>query len=239
MATRPSPAYVYNYSSPRPSTHCHSSFDMDGSPGVSKERPYADARPDLPHHQNSSMGRRTNVHPAGESGRRGFNPIKFFVICFHSSCTMSKVSTRQNQRARQALTKGQFMNVLWPVVPFAFAFHWTKKEAQLLNFVLSYIAMVPSANLLGFAAQELASKMPRVLGVVMETTFGSIVEFILLLVLLKRGDAYVPVIKAAILGSILANMLLCLGLCFFFGGLRREQQEFHEAISEVRVEYLS
>jgi len=131
------------------------------------------------------------------------------------------------------------MNVLWPVVPFAFAFHWSKKEAQLLNFVLSYIAMVPSANLLGFAAQELASKMPRVLGVVMETTFGSIVEFILLLVLLKRGDAYVPVIKAAILGSILANMLLCLGLCFFFGGLRREQQEFHEAISEVRVEYLS
>lgn len=43
----------------------------------------------------------------------------------------------------------------------------------------------------------------------------------------------VPVIRAAILGSILANLLLCLGFCFFAGGLLREEQEFDEVISEV------
>ena len=80
--------------------------------------------------------------------------------------------------------------------------------------------MVPAANLIGFAGQELARKLPKVIGVVLETTLGSVVEIILFMVLLKtsRGDSNVPVIKAAILGSILANMLLCLGACFFAGG---------------------
>lgn len=41
------------------------------------------------------------------------------------------------------------------------------------------------------------------------------------------------VIKAAILGSILATMLLCLGLCFFAGGLYYDEQTFSEAISEA------
>src|ERR1700761_3496159 len=106
-------------------------------------------------------------------------------------------------------------------------------KERLGNFVIPYIAMVPSANLLGFASRELAAKLPRVLGVLLETTFGSMVEFILLLVLIRRGPENVPVIQAAVLGSILANLLLCLGLCFFFGGLRREEQKFHEAISET------
>ena len=47
------------------------------------------------------------------------------------------------------------------------------------------------------------------------------------------GNSLVPVIRAAILGSILANLLLCLGFCFFAGGLRRQEQEFDEVISEV------
>ena len=43
----------------------------------------------------------------------------------------------------------------------------------------------------------------------------------------------IQIIRAAILGSILANVLLCLGLCFFIGGIFHPNQSFHEAISEV------
>ncbi len=50
--------------------------------------------------------------------------------------------------------------------------------------------------------------------------------------ILLSGGLY-TVIQAAILGSILATMLLCLGLCFFIGGLRREEQEFSETVSEA------
>jgi Ca2+:H+ antiporter len=117
-------------------------------------------------------------------------------------------------------------------------------------FICAYIGMVPAANLVGFAGQELARKIPKVIGVILETTFGSLVEIILFIVLIVGGNKNVPVIQAAILGSILANMLLCLGtcidavhiylllilllgFCFFVGGVFRPQQTFHEAISEV------
>lgn len=39
-----------------------------------------------------------------------------------------------------------------------------------LIFILSYISMVPCANLVGFAGQEFARKVPHVLGVLVETT---------------------------------------------------------------------
>lgn len=60
---------------------------------------------------------------------------------------------------------------------------------------------------------------------------GSVVEIILFMVLLHNDQ--LAVIQAAILGSILATMLLCLGLCFFAGGLRREEQSFSEVVSEA------
>ncbi len=54
---------------------------------------------------------------------------------------------------------------------------------------------------------------------------GSLVEIILFMVLLTRPLEdkidYLQVVKAAILGSVLATMLLCLGLCFIAGGLEK------------------
>jgi Ca2+:H+ antiporter len=126
-------------------------------------------------------------------------------------------------------------NFLWPVVPVAIALHFAKPEWELAIFITNYIAMVPAANTLGFAGQELSRKMPQKdIAVVMETTLGSVVEIILFMVLLKtdRQGSNVPVIRAAILGSILANLLLCLGTCFIAGGIKNNIQEFHEAVSE-------
>lgn len=139
------------------------------------------------------------------------------------------------------------VNVLWPFVPAAIAIHFVgqdREDLQVWIFALNYIAMVPTANLIGFAGQELARKLPKVLGIVLETFLGGVVEIILFVVLLSeskddpnnpalKGTTLVPVIRAAILGSILANLLLCLGFCFFVGGMTRHEQEFDEAVSEV------
>lgn len=56
------------------------------------------------------------------------------------------------------------VNVLWPFVPAAIALRYARPENHLWIFVLNYIAMVPSANLIGFAGQELARKLPKVFG---------------------------------------------------------------------------
>ncbi|KAF2019238.1 vacuolar calcium ion transporter /H(+) exchanger [Aaosphaeria arxii CBS 175.79] len=172
----------------------------------------------LPRYNHNGHRVTTGIQPEGESGRRGIHPFKFLKICFRSSCTLSRI-----------------VNVLWPIVPVAIALHFARPDMHLAIFITNYIAMVPAANLLGFAGQEFARKLPKVLGVVIETTFGSIVEIVLFMVLLKSsvGDTNVQVIRAAILGSILANMLLCLGTCFIAGGMKRESQSFHSAISEA------
>ncbi|KAI1339494.1 hypothetical protein F5Y15DRAFT_74560 [Xylariaceae sp. FL0016] len=156
------------------------------------------------------------VKSAGESGRRGLHPLHFFRIIWRSSSHLSLI-----------------VNFLWPFVPAALACYWALPEEghAVIKFSLAYIAMVPCANLIGFAGQELARKMPHMAGVLTETTVGSIVEIILFMVLLKRSQFYV--IRAAILGSILATMLLCLGACFFASGIKRESATFDSAISEI------
>ncbi|EAQ84569.1 hypothetical protein CHGG_08583 [Chaetomium globosum CBS 148.51] len=164
----------------------------------------------------------------GESGRSGFHPRHFFSVLWRSSSQISML-----------------VNILWPFVPVTIILHFVT-DAPLWTFATSYIGMVPAANLLGFAGQEFARKMPKVAGILIETTFGSIVEIILFIVLIanhhdtSQGGGggsddgnLIPVIQAAILGSILTNLLLCLGLCFFFGGLRHASQKFHAIVSEV------
>lgn len=127
-------------------------------------------------------------------------------------------------------------NILWPFVPAAIVLHAVRPDLHVWIFAINYIAMVPCANLLGFAGQELARKLPKVLGIILEVTLGSVVEIILFVVLIvkENGDGrFIVVIQAAILGSILTNLLLCMGLCFFVGGMRREEQSFHDVIGEV------
>lgn len=135
------------------------------------------------------------------------------------------------------------VNVLWPFVPVAIVLHCLP-GLHLWKFATAYIAVIPSANLLGFTGQEFARKMPKVAGILIESTFGSVIEVILFVLLIAKHDAdasgdngdegnLIPIIQAAVLGSMMTNLLLCLGLCFFFGGLRRSSQKFHGIVSEV------
>ncbi|BDD60551.1 hypothetical protein MAP00_005674 [Monascus purpureus] len=178
-----------------------------------------DVSSELPvHSKKNSDSPLFSMNPAAQSERSGFNPLHFLRICFKSTCTSSMI-----------------VNILWPFVPAAIAVRFSRPDLHVWIFALNYIAMIPSANLLGFAGGELAEKLPKVFGVLLETTLGSVVEIVLFMVLIGRDHdgKLIPVIQAAILGSILANLLLCLGLCFFFGGLRRDEQVFHETIAEV------
>jgi Ca2+:H+ antiporter len=170
----------------------------------------------LPTHQVNHNGHKVTKHitPEGESGRRGVHPLHFFRIAWRSTSDASRA-----------------VNILWPVVPAAIAVRYARPDLDIAIFTLSYIAMVPCANLIGFAGQELARKLPRVFGILTETTLGSVVEIVLFMVLLHKNEF--QVIQAAIMGSILATLLMCLGMCFFVGGLRRDEQSFEETISEV------
>jgi Ca2+:H+ antiporter len=171
-----------------------------------------------------------HVHADGESGRSGFHLGHFLNVSWRSGSNAAK-----------------YVNLLWPCVVLAFVLLIALPSRPILVFAFLYVAMIPVANLLGFAGQEFARKMPKVSGILIETAFGSIVEIILFIVLIAKHNAaegssehgnLIPVIQAAILGSILTNLLLCLGACFFVGGLRQASQKFHASISEVGTSLL-
>ncbi|OAA69042.1 Ca2+/H+ antiporter [Cordyceps fumosorosea ARSEF 2679] len=182
--------------------------EMDHGPGLPTPSTHSDDR---------EKGQMLRVKPQGESGRSGVHPWHFIRISFKSAC---KAST--------------LCSVLWPVVPAALAVRYALSNHHILIFVLSYIAIVPCASLIGFASQEFARKVPHVAGIIVDATCGSVVELVLFLVFLQSDNPNnFYIIKAAIMGSILATMLLCLGVVFLAGGLKREEQTFSDAISEA------
>lgn len=109
------------------------------------------------------------ITPEGESGRSGIHPKHYLRCVWRSSCTLSK-----------------WMNILWPFVPAAIILHFVHGEHHVWTFAINYIAMVPCANLIGYAGQEFARKLPKVMGILLETTLGSVVEIVLLMVLISK-----------------------------------------------------
>lgn len=106
------------------------------------------------HHRREHPGGPVRVKTEGESGRRGIHPLQFLKIIWRSSSWLSLA-----------------VNVLWPIVPASIGVYYGLEEHHTLKFTLIYIAMVPCANLIGFAGQELARKLPHVYGVLLEITF--------------------------------------------------------------------
>lgn len=90
-------------------------------------------------------------------------------------------------------------------------------DAQ-LTFWLNFAALVPLAKILGDATEELdACLHNEVISGLLNATFGNAVEMIITIQTLRVG--LVEVVKATLLGSVLSNMLLVLGMSFFFGGI--------------------
>ena len=62
------------------------------------------------------------------------------------------------------------------------------------------------------------------MGGLLNATFGNITELIIGVLLVAAGEF--AVVKASLIGSILGNLVLVLGACYFFGGLRHREQRF-------------
>ncbi|KAJ5275049.1 hypothetical protein N7505_003594 [Penicillium chrysogenum] len=123
-----------------------------------------------------------------------------------------------------------YVNVLLIFVPFgiiAGALEWDSTTV----FTLNFFAIVPLASLLSFATEELAATLGQSLGGLMNATFGNAVELIVSIIALRQNQ--IRVVQASMLGSILSNILLVLGCCFFVGGLRFREQSFNSTVAST------
>ncbi|KID72577.1 Vacuolar calcium ion transporter [Metarhizium brunneum] len=104
-------------------------------------------------------------------------------------------------------------------------------------FAMNCIAVIPLAGLLSHATESVASKMGDSLGALLNVTFGNAVELIIFIIALVKNQ--IRIVQASLLGSILANLLLILGMGFFLGGLRFREQIYNSTVTQMSACLLS
>ncbi|CAN1197206.1 Vacuolar cation/proton exchanger 2 [Linum perenne] len=124
------------------------------------------------------------------------------------------------------------LNLLMPFGPLAILLH----ELEAHNgwvFLLTLLGIIPLAERLGYATEQLAFYTGPTVGGLLNATFGNATELIIATYALRNGMR--RVVQLSLLGSILSNMLLVLGSAFFAGGLvfYRKEQVFDKANATV------
>jgi len=99
-------------------------------------------------------------------------------------------------------------------------------------FVFSFLSIIPLAKLLAFATDELSLRVGQTLAGLLNATLGNAVELIVSILALVKCE--LQIVSSSLVGSILSNLLLVLGMCFFAGGLRFSEQGF--GISAVQIQ---
>ncbi|GAN11702.1 conserved hypothetical protein [Mucor ambiguus] len=125
-----------------------------------------------------------------------------------------------------------YINYFLIFVPIAIVFSILDASPTVV-FTLNFIAIIPLAKLLGFATEEIALRSGSTIGALLNATFGNAVELILGVIALKEG--LIRVVQASVLGSILSNLLLVLGFCFFLGGINRTEQKFNVTVPAAQT----
>jgi Ca2+:H+ antiporter len=122
--------------------------------------------------------------------------------------------------------------VLLPFIPLGIVLELTGADSTIV-FVVSALAIVPTAALMGRATIELAARAGPGIGSLLNATFGNAPELIIALFALNAGLH--EVVKASLVGSVLGNLLLVLGAAALAGGRKRVSQQFDATAAGVQA----
>ena len=98
-------------------------------------------------------------------------------------------------------------------------------------FFSAALAIIPIAASIVRATEQLATRTGDAVGGLLNATFGNAPELIISLVALRAG--YLDMVRASLVGAILANLLLALGAAFLLGGFRHHDQRFNPAAARA------
>jgi Ca2+:H+ antiporter len=125
--------------------------------------------------------------------------------------------------------------LLVPFIPVAIALELGHAGATVI-FAAAALGVIPTAALMGRATEELAARTGPGIGGLLNVTFGNFPELVIAFFALREGLQ--EVVKASLIGSILGNILLVMGLAMFVGGLKRKNQKFSAAGAQAQSSML-
>src|SRR5579885_2757337 len=94
----------------------------------------------------------------------------------------------------------------------------------LVLFIVAALGIVPLAALIGEAVEDIAEHTGERIGGLLFATFGNATELIISIFALSQG--LVDVVRASIIGTILGNALLVLGVSICVGSLKHGHLQF-------------
>ena len=96
--------------------------------------------------------------------------------------------------------------------------------SEIVIFIATAVALASLASLVGEATDHLGTRLGPAATGVLQSALGNLPELFISIFALQAG--LVVVVQTALIGSILANSLLVLGIAFVVGGLRHGPQRF-------------
>jgi Ca2+:H+ antiporter len=123
-----------------------------------------------------------------------------------------------------------WINVLLIFSPVGIAVYYAHVNPVAV-FVINFIAIIPLAAMLSYATEEIALRTGEVIGGLLNASFGNAVELIVSIIALVKNQ--VLIVQTSLIGSMLSNLLLVMGMCFFFGGINRTEQAFNITVAQT------
>lgn len=123
--------------------------------------------------------------------------------------------------------------VAWVVGALATALIAKAAGVQWLVFLASVAGIIPCAALIGQSTEDLAVYAGPRIGGFLNATFANLPELIVSAFLILGGE--IEIVKLAITGAIVGNLLLVLGGALLAGGLKFPEQEFNDKVASVHT----
>ncbi|KAI5892071.1 calcium/proton exchanger [Schizophyllum commune H4-8] len=144
----------------------------------------------------------------------------------------------------KSIILASYLNILLIFIPLSWAFNFIPAEKigtgntkDTLTFVFSFLAIIPLAKLLAFATDELSMRVGQTLAGLLNATLGNAVE--LIVAIISLAHCKLDLVQSSLIGSVLSNLLLVLGMCFFAGGLKYAEQGFGVSTTQLNSSLLT
>jgi Ca2+:H+ antiporter len=123
------------------------------------------------------------------------------------------------------------LNWLLIFIPITLVLEHVTGLSPPILFFSAALAILPIAKMIVQATEQIAMRTGDAVGGLLNATFGNAPELIIATVALKAG--YFDMVRASIIGAILANLMLALGVAFLLGGIRYHEQTYNASVARV------
>src|SRR3972149_10616544 len=117
------------------------------------------------------------------------------------------------------------LDIFLAFIPISIALYYLDVN-PVVTFFITGAAIIAISHVIIEATGVITQRVSTTIAALLNATFGNAFEFLIAIFSLRQG--LVDLVKYSMVGSIVINVLLLIGLSMFFGGLKYKEQRFNK-----------